>query len=62
MGRRDDGQARRKLALKRETVRKLSLVDLARVAGGTWGEWTWDCETTTCDTTECWMSTGSRFC
>lgn len=64
MSRRDDRRARRRLALKRETIRALSATDLGRAAGGTWGG-TWDCdnvETEACDTTECWYSAGSRYC
>ena len=61
MSRRDDRRGRRRLALRRETVRALSAIDLTRVAGGTYGE-SWDCETAGCDTTDCWQSAGSRYC
>jgi hypothetical protein len=65
MGRRNDRRTPRRLALKSETIRALSAVDLGRVAGGTWTEGcfgdTFDC-TLGCDTTECWHSAGSRFC
>ena len=66
MSRRDDRPGRRKLALRRETVRALSDIDLTRVAGGTWTE-TWDCETRGSetwvgDTEVCGYSAGSRYC
>lgn len=62
MSRRDDRRARRRLGLRRETVRALSAIDLTRVAGGTYGD-TWDC-TGDCaaDTYDCWQSNGSKYC
>ena len=68
MGRRNDRRTRRRLALKIETIRALSAVDLGRVAGGTWGGTgecygeTCDCPSAGCDTTDCWYTAGSRFC
>ncbi len=61
MSRHAHGGDGRKLGLKKETLRKLSLDQLARVAGGSWEPATAECvETDDCDTN--WMSTGSRFC
>ena len=63
MSGRNDRGARRRLALKRETVRKLSAADLGRVAGGT--DFTAGCwaDTDWCgDTSGCWLGTGSRLC
>lgn len=53
---------RRRLSLKRETLRKLSVDQLGQVAGGT----SWDCSdgcfpTEDC-TTDCWYTAGSRYC
>ncbi len=66
MSRRDDRRGRRRLALKRETVRALSAMDLTRVAGGTYGDsaWcgSWECSTEDCDTTDIYQSAGSRYC
>ena len=72
MSRRTNGGERRRLGLKRETVRRLSARDLGQVAGGTWeGSWTcgesyYGCAETTdcsaaCTAGDC-MSTGTRFC
>ena len=67
MSRNANGRNRRRLELKRETLQKLSVDQLGRVAGGSWGD-TWDCdtgacvETANCDTSTCWFGTGSRFC
>jgi hypothetical protein len=67
MSRTTNGRNRRRLGLKRETLRKLSADQLGRVAGGTWGD-SADCEsaacveTANCDTATCWFGTGSRFC
>jgi hypothetical protein len=56
------GRDRRRLALKRETLRTLSLDQLGRVAGGT----SWGCTTDgCCETDDCaagWVGTTSRFC
>ncbi len=60
MGKRDDQRIRRRLALKRETLLKLSRAQLEQVAGGTWGCTEWP--TMECDTSECWMGTTSRYC
>jgi hypothetical protein len=64
MSRRTDANKRRKLGLKRETVRQLSARDLGQVAGGSWYV------TDACDGTyplptgACFsgVGTGSRFC
>ena len=61
MSRRDDRRGRRRLALRRETVRALSALDLTRVAGGTYGD-SWDCVTEACDTSDCWYTKGSLLC
>ncbi len=73
MSRHAHGGERRKLGLKRETVRRLSALDLGRVAGGTWDVFTAGCGWTeegcvetndcsaACSAVDC-MSTGSRFC
>lgn len=68
MSRHNNGNERRKLALKRETLRRLSARDLGRAAGGSYG-FTEDCgdtvacaESAGCDTTGCWFSTGTRYC
>lgn len=60
MSKRQDRRDRRRLSLRRETLRKLSDLDLGRIAGGTD---TYGCEFETdyC-TTDPWMSGGSRFC
>jgi len=60
MSRRDDRRGRRRLALKRETVRALSAMDLTLVAGGTWTD-TVECWTVDC-TTDVFQSAGSRYC
>ncbi len=62
MSRRDDRRGRRRLALRRETVRALSALDLTRVAGGTGWTESCDCWTDGCDTTDCWYTKGSRYC
>jgi len=61
MSGRDDRRGRRRLALRRETVRALSDLDLTRVAGGTYTE-SCDCWTDGCDTSECWYTKGSLYC
>jgi len=57
-----NGRDRRRLELKRETLRKLLPAELGRVAGGT----SFGCESMPCwDTADCdtaWLGTGSRFC
>ena len=63
MSRRTNRSERRKLGLKKETLHRLSLDQLARVAGGT----SWDCESCPClETNDCdpggWMGTGTRYC
>lgn len=71
MNKRDQTKRRRKLSLKSETLRALSLVDLGGVVGGSW--WgtedcqgdtreTDGCNTGECDTNYCGMSGASRFC
>lgn len=64
MSRRSTDKTRRRLALRRETLLRLSNRDLAGIGGGTDDTGSWGCvpDTTACDTTECWMSTNSRFC
>lgn len=63
MGKRDNQRARRRLSLRRETLRRLSARDLTQVAGGTdFGTWGCPVETEGCDTTECWLGTTSKWC
>jgi len=63
MSRRTNRSERRRLSLKRETLRKLSVDQLGQVAGGTWEcETAWCVETEACDTTDCWYTAGSRYC
>lgn len=66
MSRRDDARDRRKLALRRETLRTIADRHLAHVGGGSWD---WDPTTTVaesqiCFTTDCTggQSAGSRYC
>lgn len=63
MSRRPTDRERRRLSLRRETLRKLDRFDLGQVAGGTeMGTWGCDTETLGCDTGDCWLGTNSRFC
>jgi hypothetical protein len=62
MSRETNGRDRRKLGLRRETLRQLGARDLAQVAGGTWNktdncddQWTRECA-------ESQVGTTSRFC
>jgi hypothetical protein len=66
MSKRQTQPERRRLSVKRETLRRLSGVDLARVAGGT-GSWvcvddTSNCDTECCESLVCGYGTTSKFC
>jgi hypothetical protein len=60
MSKRQDRRDRRRLSLRRETLRKLSDLDLGRIAGGTDTYGGCEPDTVECDTG--WMSGGSRLC